>query len=384
MTDGGPMKKLAGLIYNDRYLQHNPGLEGHWPDGAPYPFVDPVMHLSNHRLVMRTKHLIDLSGLSKHLLPIDAYPATVEDLTVYHTPEHVEHVRTICAAGGGEVGRGAPASRDSYEIALLAAGGAMAAVDAVVEGRVRRAFANVRPPGHHAMAEQAMGFCLFNNVAVAARYAQRRYGLKRVLILDWDVHHGNGTQDAFYSDPNVLFISLHQDQLYPPGWGNVDQIGAGDGVGFTVNLPLPGGSGDATYRAAFERIVVPIAREFQPEMIFVSAGQDASMADQLGRMAVSTEGYRMMTQAMIDVSEAFANGRLVILQEGGYSEYYAPFCTFAIVETLAELRTGLREAYPLDYIEGRVESQRIGASGEAALDEVVAQQAAFWAALRTA
>lgn len=384
MTGTGTTNRLAGLVFNDRYLQHYPGLEGHWPDGAPYPYVDPVLHLSNHRLVMRAKHLIDLSGLSKHLLPIEAYPAAIEDLTVYHTPAHVEHVRATCEAGGGEIGRGAPASRDSYEIALLAAGGGMAAVDAVLDGRVRRAFANVRPPGHHAMAELAMGFCLFNNVVVAARYAQRRYGLKRVMILDWDVHHGNGTQDAFYADPNVLFISLHQDQLYPPGWGNVDQTGEGTGEGYTVNLPLPGGSGDATYRAAFEQIVVPIAREFQPEMVFVSAGQDASMADQLGRMAVTTEGYRMMTQAMIDVAEEFANGRLVILQEGGYSEYYGPYCTFAIVETLAEQRTGLREAYSLEYIQGRIEHHRIGASGELALDQVIAQQSAFWTALRTA
>jgi hypothetical protein len=160
MPNSGATKPLAGFVYNDRYLQHNPGLEGYWPNGEKYPFVEPVLHLSNYRLVMRTKHLLDLSGLSKHLMPIDAFPASVDDLTVYHTPAHVERIRAICEAGGGETGRGAPASPDSYEIALLAAGGGTAAVDAVVEGRVRRAFANVRPPGHHAMAEQAMGLLL--------------------------------------------------------------------------------------------------------------------------------------------------------------------------------------------------------------------------------
>jgi acetoin utilization deacetylase AcuC-like enzyme len=383
MPNSGAKKPLAGFVYNDRYLQHNPGLEGYWPNGEKYPFVEPVLHLSNYRLVMRTKHLLDLSGLSKHLMPIDAFPASVDDLTVYHTPAHVERIRAICEAGGGETGRGAPASPDSYEIALLAAGGGTAAVDAVVEGRVRRAFANVRPPGHHAMAEQAMGFCFFNNVVIAARHAQEKHGLTRILIVDWDVHHGNGTQDAFYADPNVLFVSLHQDRLYPPGFGEVDQVGEGAGLGFTVNLPLPGGSGDATYRAAFERIIVPIAREFQPELVLVSAGQDASMADQLGRMAVTTAGYRMMTQAMIDVAEEFADGRLVILQEGGYSEYYAPYCTFAIVETLAGQQVGLQEPYSMDYIEGRVEHQKIGESGEAALEHIVATQAAFWPSLRT-
>jgi len=383
MSDTNAITHPVGFIFNDRYLQHHPGLEGHWPDGAAFPFVEPAMHLSNYRLVMRAKHLIDLSGLSKYLIPVDAYPASISDLTVYHTPEHVDRIRAICEAGGGETGRGAPASRDSYDIALLAAGGGMAAVDAVMHGRVRRAFANVRPPGHHAMANEAMGFCLFNNVVVAARYTQRRYGVKRVMILDWDVHHGNGTQDAFSRDPDVLFVSLHQDQLYPPGFGHAAQVGDGPGGGFTVNLPLPAGSGDATYRAAFERIVLPIAREFCPEIVFVSAGQDASLTDQLGRMSVTTEGYRMMTRAMIDVAEEFSEGRLVILQEGGYSEFYAPYCTFAIVETLTGQRVGLREPFPLDYIAGRVEHRLIGASGEAALGEVTRVQADHWSALRS-
>jgi acetoin utilization deacetylase AcuC-like enzyme len=381
MPNRNPLQTLAGLVYDDRYLQHNTGLEVHWGTNIPYPFVEPALHLSNYRLVMRTKHLIDRTGLGKDLARIEPYLATAQDVTVYHTAAYVELVRQICAAGGGDTGEGAIASPESYEIALLAVGGGMAAVDAVVDGRVRRVFANVRPPGHHAMADKGMGYCIFNNVVIAARHAQRRHGLDRVLIVDWDVHDGNGTQDAFYADPSVLFVSLHQDRLYPPGFGELGQVGDGDGTGYTVNIPLPAGSGDATYQAAFERVVLPIARQFRPELVLVSAGQDASIHDQLGRMSVTTEGYRAMTQAMIDVAEEFAGGRLVILQEGGYSELYSPYCTFAIVETLAERRTGFPEPLTADYIAARVEHTTVGPSGEAALTQIVSHHAQYWSGL---
>lgn len=382
MPDRNTSRTLAGLVYDDRYLQHNTGLETHWGTNVPYPFVEPALHLSNYRLVMRTKHLIDLTGLAKELVRIEPYPARVEDVAVYHTDDYIARVKQICANGGGETGEGAPASPESYEVALLAAGGGMAAVDAVVEGRVRRVFANVRPPGHHAVADHGMGYCIFNNVVIAARHAQRRHGLERVLIVDWDVHHGNGTQVAFYDDPSVLFVSLHQDRLYPPGFGDLDQLGEGPGTGYNINIPLPPGSGDAAYGAAFARVVVPIARQFRPDLILVSAGQDASANDTLGRMSVTTEGYRAMTRAMIDVAEEFADGRLVIMQEGGYSELYAPYCTFAIVETLAERRTGLPEPMTPEYIAARLEHTVIGPSGEAALDQIISAHAAFWPGLR--
>jgi acetoin utilization deacetylase AcuC-like enzyme len=369
----------TGLVYDDRYLQHNPGVETLWTTGKALPFVDPHLHFSNFRLVMRTKHLVDLTGLGQQLVRIEPYMASVDDVTVYHTPEYVERVRLLCADGGGDTGEGAPASPESYEIALLAAGGAMAAVDAVVAGHARNAFANIRPPGHHAMADKGMGFCIFSNVVIAARHAQRTHGIERVMILDWDVHDGNGTQDAFYHDASVLFFSLHQDRLYPPGFGELEQTGEGEGAGYTVNLPLPPGSGDATYLAAFERIVLPIADAFQPQLVLVSAGQDASTMDPLGRMCLTTEAYRRMTAALMDVAERHADGKMVVLQEGGYSELYAPYCTLAIVETLAGTRTNISEPLSIaDSLSQQPQYSTVGPAGEQALERIRAEAAKHW------
>lgn len=372
----------AGLVFDDRYLQHNPGPQVLAGSGRPLPFVDLELHRSNHLLVQRAKQLIDLGGLEQKLVHIPACDATPEQIAVYHTEDYIGHVKDISDAGGGDAGEGAALGPGSYEIALRAAGGGLAAVDAVMSGAARRVFALVRPPGHHAMSDKGMGFCLFNNVVVAAHYAHEVHQLERVMILDWDVHHGNGTQDAFYHDPSTLFVSIHEDQLYPVGWGAIDQSGEGDGQGFTVNIPLPSGSGDATYEAAFERIVLPIVDEYQPEMIFVSAGQDASIMDPLGRMSLSTDAYRRMTSLMINRAERHAGGQLVILQEGGYSEVYAPYCTMAIVETLAGSQTNLTEPITLDRLTARPSHSQVGLDAEDALRRISEHQSQFWTNLR--
>ena len=210
------------------------------------------------------------------------------------------------------------ASPQSYRAARRAAGGALSAVDAVLGGEFRRAFAFPRPPGHHAERNRAMGFCLFNNVAVAAKYAQDAYGIERVAIIDWDVHHGNGTQWSFYEDPSVLYVSVHQYPLFP-GTGLVQDTGRDIGQGYTVNLPLPAGQTDHDYAVAFEQIVLPVTAEFDPQLILVSAGFDAHRKDPLAGMKLSVDGYRWMTRALIRLAEEHADGRLVHLLEGGYN-----------------------------------------------------------------
>lgn len=368
---------IAGLVFNYRYLQHNtnPYRLG---SGATLPFVEQVDHPSNPRLVERTMHLLDLSGPDGAPVRIEPYLASEEAILACHTPGLVERVKEADAAGGGDAGQGAPVNRGSYEIARLAAGGVMAAVDAVMAGDVRRAYALVRPPGHHAMPDMGMGFCIFNNIAISARHAQRQHGVERVVILDWDVHHGNGTQAIFYDDPNVLFISFHQPEVFPVGWGLIDQVGEGDGAGRSVNIPLPPGSGNAAYLAALDEIVVPIVRQFGPELILVSAGQDASASDPLGRMSLTTEGYRQLTQRVIDLAEECCAGRIVAAQEGGYSEIYAPYCTLAIIDTLAE-RDSSVEAQMVDARSAAwPQTTTVGLDARAAIDSIKVRQSEYW------
>ncbi|WP_328588616.1 class II histone deacetylase [Ureibacillus acetophenoni] len=263
----------------------------------------------------------------------------------YHTESYIDKVKELSEAGFGDAGELALVGKGSYEIALLSAGGAIKAVESVVNGEVDNAYALTRPPGHHAEADKGMGFCLFNNVAIAAKYARNVLGLERVMILDWDVHHGNGTESAFYDDPNVLFISLHQERLYPAGRGKVEDVGKGDGIGRNVNIPLPAGTGNAGYLHALKEIVQPIADQFKPELIIISAGQDASLFDPLARMMVNAEGYRQMTKFAVELAEKHCNGKLVACHEGGYSAAYVPFCSLAIVEELSGIRTDVEDPF---------------------------------------
>jgi acetoin utilization deacetylase AcuC-like enzyme len=209
-------------------------------------------------------------------------------------------------------------SPDTYDTAKLAAGAGLTGVDAVADQGFFSSFVAVRPPGHHALYAAPMGFCLFNNVAIAARYAQKKLGLKRVLIIDWDVHHGNGTQDLFYDDPSVCFISFHQYPFWPPDSGWYTEDGNKEGKGFNINIPLPAGTGDRGYFTAWDEIVKPICLEYQPEMIFLSAGYDAHQDDPLGQQRITTAGYAMLTQRLADLA-AQINGKVVCFLEGGYN-----------------------------------------------------------------
>ena len=283
--------------------------------------------------------------LSLELIPIAPRPATVEELERVHTPDYVERIRSASDAGGGDAGESAPFGRGTFEIASLAVGACLAAVDAVLDGTVDNAYALVRPPGHHAEPDRGRGSCIFGNVALAAMHARQARGLERVAIVDWDVHHGNGTQLAFWTDPTVLVVSVHQDSFYPPDSGHLTETGEGEGAGTTVNVPLPPGSGVGAYLTAFERVVVPALRAFRPELVLVASGLDACAIDPQGRMLLHSGGYRQLARLIRTAATELCDGRLVLCHEGGYSPAYAPFCALAIVEELSGIDTGVDDPF---------------------------------------
>ncbi len=235
-----------------------------------------------------------------------------------HASEYISYVKSKAEKGGGWLDPDTVMSPKSYEAALYAAGGVLVAVEAVMKEEVDNAFALVRPPGHHAIQDRAMGFCIFNNVAIAAKFALSKFNLNRVLIADFDVHHGNGTQDAFYSDPKVLYFSTHQYPFYP-GTGWMDETGTGAGEGTTVNFPMAAGWGDEEYLRAFNEVLIPVARRFQPQLILVSAGFDAHWADHLAMMKVTITGFAQMAMILKELAAELCQGRLVFTLEGGYN-----------------------------------------------------------------
>lgn len=258
---------------------------------------------------------IRTAGLEARLDVRKARPATQEELERVHTPTHVRSIR-LTTGRDHQFDPDTHAGPKSYEAALRAAGAVVDAVDGVLSGDLQGAFCLSRPPGHHSEANRAMGFCLFNNVAVAAGHALAS-GLERVLVVDFDVHHGNGTQAIFWEDPRVLYVSSHAYPFYP-GTGSVGEVGAGKGRGFTVNLPLPGGCGDAEYCRVYREVVEPVARAFAPQLVLVSAGFDAYGGDPLAGMALTAQGYAELAAACLDMAQASAKGRVVFALEGGY------------------------------------------------------------------
>ncbi len=287
----------AGVIYDPRYLAHETG-----PDHPESP--------ARLTAIVTRLEETGLWGRLAHLAP---RPVTLPELERIHTPAHIAGIRDLAARGGGYADVDTPVSPASYEVALLAAGGVLRGLEAVLAGEVANAFALVRPPGHHATRNAAMGFCLFNNVAAAAASALADHHLARVLILDWDVHHGNGTQDIFRDEPRVLYISTHQAPLYP-GSGRVDEVGAGN----LVNIPLPAGSGDAQYLAVMDEIIMPAVVRFRPELILVSAGFDAHWADPIAFMGLTVSGYANLVRRTQALAQDLCQGRLVLALEGGY------------------------------------------------------------------
>jgi len=293
------MSSLKGLVFHENYLLHETG--GH-PE-------------RKERLMAVIDYLKE-KGLLAEMVPLEAREAALEEVALNHSPRYIEEVRGFCEAGGGHLDPDTVVSRDSYRAALWAVGGALVAVDAVLEGRCSSVFCAVRPPGHHALKSRAMGFCIFNNVAIAARYALKK-GLDRVLIVDWDAHHGNGTQEAFYTSAQVLYFSTHQWPLYP-GSGRAEERGAGPGYGYTINCPLDPGSGDDVFMEVFDRVLLPRAREFAPQLILLSAGYDAHALDPLASLELSTRGFAALGRRITRLSQE-GGAPVVALLEGGYN-----------------------------------------------------------------
>jgi acetoin utilization deacetylase AcuC-like enzyme len=306
----------VGFVYDPIFLEHDTGAHPECPDR-----------------MRATLALLDECGLLARLARIDARDATPDDLALVHDPRYVAAVHQAALDGGGWADPDTLITPRSYDVAARVVGGTMAAVDAVLAGDVASAFCLVRPPGHHATPAQAMGFCLFNHVAVAAQHARRRHGLERVAIVDFDVHHGNGTQDAFYADPAVLYVSTHEFPFYP-GTGPASETGAGPGRGANINIPMPPGSGDAEHRRAFAEIVVPATRRFHPQLVLVSAGYDAHHADDIADQRLSVDGYGALVSMIVDAAAELCDGRVVFALEGGYHLVALPWCVRRTIELL--------------------------------------------------
>ncbi len=322
----------VGLIYDPIYLEHDTG-----------------PHVENRHRLEQTVAVLEQSQLLPELVSLPPRAASMDELLLVHGQEYILRVESVCQKGGGWLDADTVTSSASYEAALYAAGGVLRGVDAIMAGEVNSAFGLVRPPGHHATYLRAMGFCLFNNIAIAARYALKNHGLQRILIADFDVHHGNGTQETFYSDPQVLYFSTHQYPFYP-GTGAIDEIGHGAGRGMTVNCPLPAWCGDAEYLRLFNQVLVPVARRFQPELIMVSAGYDSHWADPIALMEVDVDGFAEMVTILSQLAQELCGGRLLFTLEGGY---HVEALAYSIKATLEVLLGRPRTEEPLGKASGR-------------------------------
>ncbi|MCX6695175.1 MAG: histone deacetylase [Candidatus Altiarchaeota archaeon] len=325
----------TGIVYDDRFLKHRQA-EGH-------PEVP-------ERLTVTMEYL-HKTGLINQLEQIKPQPAALEDLLRVHSREHVEYIKRLSESGSGRFAVIDPDTYvcpETYETAVLAAGGVISAADAVMDGKLDNCYALIRPPGHHASKNQATGFCYFDNVAVAIRHVQAKYDVKKVLLFDWDAHAPNGAMGTFYDDNTVLNASIHQDpHNFYPGTGFVEQIGEGKGKGYTMNIPVPAGTGDADYVYALKEFLVPRIRKFKPEVIFISAGQDSHRDDLISGLKVTEAGYSHMTRIFMDLAAEFCGNRLVMELEGGYN-------LMALARSNNEILQTLLGVQPYLKIEGEV------------------------------
>ncbi|OGP69088.1 MAG: histone deacetylase [Deltaproteobacteria bacterium RBG_13_47_9] len=312
--------KRTGIVKDNRYLEHE---------------MDPGHPESPERLKAIYK-MLEETEMKRWVEVITPRAALRDELEMVHTPSYIDLVASTTGKPYYRLDMDTSTCAKSYEAALWAAGGFLKLIQAVLEGKLDNGFALVRPPGHHAERDRAMGFCLFNNVALGACYAIRRFSLQRVLIVDWDVHHGNGTQNSFYQESKVLYFSVHRYGFFYPGTGAATEVGKGKGEGYNVNVPLSTGAGDAEYGNIFEKILKPIALEYEPQLVLVSAGFDTHHNDPLGGMEVTEKGYVRMTQILMGIAEAVCQGKLVMTLEGGYDVSAQSRAIKAVLKEMAQ------------------------------------------------
>jgi len=296
------MLRKTGIIEDRRYLLHMAGFS----------------HPESPERLAGIYEMLDNPAMSWKFTHIEAREATHDEIAIVHSPSYIDFIASTEGKDIVMLDADTMTSPDTYSIAKLAVGGVCNAVDQVLDGSVDNAFAFVRPPGHHAGKENAAGFCIFNNIAIAAMHAILKHRLKRVMIVDWDLHHGNGTQSIFYKDPRVLYFSAHQYPYYP-GTGSMQEIGQGKGEGYTINVPMQSGATDASYVNIFRKILEPVAMEYKPQLVLLSAGFDAYFNDPLGGMRITPDGFAALTRILLDIADKCCKGRFVSVLEGGYN-----------------------------------------------------------------
>ncbi len=349
----------TGIVKDYKYLQHETS----------------AYHPESPKRLEAIYKMLEAPDMQGKFLEIEPRCATSEEIGMVHHAGYIESVKRTAGLAHCYLDPDTETSPESCNAAKLAAGGLCNAIDCIMEGKVRNAFAFVRPPGHHAEGDRAAGFCLFNNVAIGAMHAVRKYNLERVLIVDWDLHHGNGTQHSFYEDNRIVYFSTHQYPFYP-GTGSVYEIGKGKGLGFTINVPLSQGPGDAEFLCIYEKLLKPVALEFRPEFILVSAGFDIYYQDPLGGMKVTPRGFADMTRVIMNIAEACCNGRMAVILEGGY---HIQGLTDSVKAVLYEMNdeTGKTEG----------ELAEAARAANPAIERVIKmvsdQLAPFWKSLRT-
>ena len=331
-------ERRTGWVWDERFTQHDASLDlGAWVEPGPM-FETPAGK-------QRIASLVAATGLIDQLTALSPDPIDRDDLERVHDPAYVDRVASLSSTGGGPAGDYCHVGPGSYEIALLAAGGTYAALRAVLEGRADNAYALVRPAGHHAEPGRGRGYCVFSNLGVAIHKARAELGMGRVAVVDWDVHHGNGTEAIFADDPEVLTVSIHQDRLYPGDTGDPLSTGSPAAPGTSVNVALPPGSGWGAYEHALHRVVAPAVRAFRPDVLLVANGFDAGSFDPMGRMLLSSAAFGRLAEFVRQLAEELCQGRVMLSHEGGYSELHVPFCGLAVLEALSGARTGVEDPF---------------------------------------